>query len=58
MIATFVVFMFCLSLYFHQMTPLHMAAEKGSTYIVRYLIDQGADINIQDLNGVNLCDSS
>ena len=50
--------MFCLSLYFHQMTPLHVATEKGRNHVVEYLTRQGADINIQDHNGVNFCDST
>ena len=38
----------------HQMTPLHLAAETGRIKILRYFIDQGADINIQDDNGVSI----
>ena len=34
------------------MTPLHLAAESGHIKILRYLVDQEADINIQDDNGV------
>ena len=34
------------------MTPLHLAAESGHIKIVGYLFDQGADINIQDEDGV------
>ena len=31
------------------MTPLHVAAEKGDRIsIVKYLVDNGADINIKD----------
>jgi len=31
------------------MTPLHVAAEKGSrSKILNYLVDKGADINIPD----------
>ena len=42
----------CLSL--HQMTPLHVAAEKGDRLdIVEYLIKNGADINIIDYSGVS-----
>ena len=42
----------CVSL--HQMTPLHVAAEKGeSLEIVEYLIGGGADINIKNDNGVS-----
>ena len=36
------------------MTPLHMAAKRGCLEIVRYLIDQGAAVNIKDDNGVNI----
>ena len=36
------------------MTPLHVAAKKGeSLEIVKYLIRNGADINIQNENKVN-----
>ena len=35
------------------MAPLHVAAEKGDRFkIVKYLVDSGARINIQDDNGV------
>ena len=37
----------------HQYTPLHNAAHKGHMHIVRYLVEQGADINIKDKNGVS-----
>ena len=38
----------------HQLTPLHMAAKKGRCEsILVYLVDNGADINIKDNNGVN-----
>ena len=36
------------------MTPLHLAAESGHVNIVNYLCDEGAAINIQDNDGVNL----
>ena len=39
------------------MTPLHMAAERGYIKIVDYLVGKGADIDIQDKNGV-ICDFS
>ena len=39
-----------------QMTPLHVAAERGHTKIVEYLVNKGADINIQDKNGVIMHD--
>ena len=37
------------------MTPLHLAARSGRVKILNYLVEQGADINIQDNNGVILC---
>ena len=36
------------------MTPLHLAAESGSIKKVNYLCDEGADINIQDNDGVSI----
>ena len=30
------------------MTPLHKAAHEGHVDVVRYLVEQGADINIKD----------
>ena len=36
------------------MTALHLAAESGNIKIVNDLDVQGADINIQDNDGVNL----
>ena len=49
---------FCLViLSLHQMTPLHMAAERGGRLnIVEYLVGKKADINIKDNNGVKICD--
>ena len=36
------------------MTPLHVAAQRGERIsIVEYLVDKGADINIEDDNGVS-----
>ena len=43
-----------LFLFLYQMTPLHLAAESGHINKVKYLCDEGADINIQDNDGVNL----
>ena len=37
----------------HQWTPLHEAARKGHVDIVRYLVEQGADINIKDEDEVS-----
>ena len=34
------------------MTPLHIAAESANIPIVKYFFNQGADINIQDDDGV------
>ena len=36
------------------MTPLHLAAESNHMKIVEYLLDQGANINLQDDNEVIL----
>ena len=36
------------------MTPLHLAVAIGHIKKVNYLCDEGADINIQDNDGVNL----
>ena len=38
-----------------QVAPLHLAAEYGHYDIVKYLIDQGALVNIKDKNMVGLC---
>ena len=40
------------------MTPLHLAAESGRIEILNFLVDQGADINIQDDNGVIISDNT
>ena len=36
------------------MTPLHLAVQNNRTKMVECLLDQGADINIQDKNEVIL----
>ena len=36
------------------MTPLHLAAEIDRIGILGHLVEQGADINIQDDEGVNI----
>ena len=36
------------------MTPLHLAVESNHIEMVVCLLDQGADINVQDDNEVNL----
>ena len=38
------------------MTPLHLAAESGRIKILGCFIEQRAYINIQDDNGVIICD--
>ena len=38
------------------MTPLHLAAEGGRIKILGHFLGQGADINIQDDNGVIIYD--
>ena len=42
---------YCVSLYQH--TPLHIAAGKGYTHTTECLIRKGADINMQDNDGVS-----
>ena len=37
----------------YQQTPLHVAASKDHDYTVKCLVKKGADINIQDKNGVH-----
>ena len=38
------------------MTPLHKAAEKGHVEIAKFLVSQGADVNVTDMNGMTpLC---
>ena len=38
--------------FYHQRTPLHMAAEGGHEDTVKYLVDKGAGIGIKDNKGV------
>ena len=45
-------------LFLHQVTPLHLAAESDRIKMVNYLVEQEADINIQDDNGVIICYSN
>ena len=44
------------TLCFFQRTPLHAAAKKGRDDTVKCLVGKGADINLQDHNGVNTRD--
>ena len=44
--------------FLHQMTPLHSTAKIGHIKVLGYLVEQGADINIQADNGVIICDSA
>ena len=36
------------------MTPLHVAAKSARFQVVEYLVDQGADINTKDSDGVSI----
>ena len=40
-------------LFLKQWTPLHIAAREGHMNTVELLINNGADINIQDTDGVS-----
>ena len=40
----------------HQLTPLHVAAKSDRYKIVEYLVDEGADINTKDSDGVSICE--
>ena len=40
--------------FLYQLTPLHMAAKRGCTSLVKYFIDKEADVNIKDHNGVSI----
>ena len=42
----------------HQLTALHMAAERGYIEIVEYLVGKQADIDIQDSEDKVICDYS
>ena len=42
--------------FLHQRTPLHVAAERGCSKIVKYLGEIGADVDIKDKNGVSNLD--
>lgn len=39
---------------FYQWTPLYVATRKGHEYIVKYLVEKRANINITDKDGVSL----
>ena len=39
--------------FFHQYTPLFVAAAKNHVDTVRYLVDKGADMNVKAENGVS-----
>ena len=40
--------------FLHQMTPLHLAVESNRIKMVKCLLDQGADIDLQDYKEVIL----
>ena len=54
MVSKFIIYPACLEISFHQMTPLHVAAQRGDRIsIVKYFLHQKADINIKDDNKVS-----
>ena len=36
----------------HQMTPLHLAAERGRSHVVKFLTEKGANVNKINFKGV------
>ena len=44
------------SFFLHQRTPLHIAAREGYDKTVEFLIEEGAQIDIKDNEGVSKCD--
>ena len=42
--------------FFYQMTPLHIAAEKGRYRMVKYLVGITPNISTEDHDGVGACD--
>ena len=42
----------------YQRTPLHIAAKGGHCDIVKYLVEEGANVNIKDQLGVSISDCS
>lgn len=36
----------------HQMTPLHVAAERGRSHVVKFLAENRASVNIKNCKGV------
>ena len=40
-------------MFLSQITPLHAAASEGHEYTVKSLVKKGANINIQDKDGVS-----
>ena len=40
----------------NQRTPLHNSAKGGVECTVEYLLRKGGDVNIQDDDGVGICD--
>ena len=37
-----------------QQTPLHVAVSNGRDYMVKYLVEKAADMNIKDKDGVSV----
>ena len=42
-----------LSLSLYQLTPLHMAVRDGNEQTLKFIVDNGADIDIKDDSGVS-----
>ena len=39
--------------YLYQRTPLHIAVKEGKGHTVKFLVEKGADVNIEDIDGVS-----
>ena len=42
------------TLFFNQRIPLHIAAREGRDYTVKFLVEQRAEINSKDKDGVSM----
>ena len=55
LLITFGIVIIATAVFLHQHTPLHIAAGKGFTRIAECLVKKGAEISMQDNDGVSTC---